>query len=245
LVTHGGVDYFERNILNIYDFLQGATVANNAHETLQNVVNQLSTIDPNNNVGFVGPMAYAFYKAIVNQVNATSMLLLLTAPKPPGITHAEFKALYNAYTERLSDANVGPKNESRRRINENTVSVEKVVVSELNKMIALCKQMVECAAELEEYYASKITNVIPSSIPGSDKPFLRKDGTPRRQLDLPSAANQPFPEKRELVGESRLYESILLDLMKASAKKQRAAQQPKKIKLTKRQLQELLRRQLK
>ena len=49
----------------------------------------------------------------------------------------------------------------------------------------------------------------------------------------------------KLKKESRLYESILLDLMEASAKKQRAANQPKKLKLTKRQLQELMRRQLK
>ena len=49
----------------------------------------------------------------------------------------------------------------------------------------------------------------------------------------------------DAVDESRLYESILLDLMEASAKKQRSANKPKKIKLTKRQLQELMRRQLK
>jgi len=105
-------------------------------------------------------------------------------------------------------------------------------------MIALCKQMVECAAELEEYYASKITNVgIPSSIP--DKSFLRS------QSNLPAAANQPFPREKEAVAESSLYESILHDLIGASAKKQRAANQPKKIKLTRRQLQELMRRQLK
>ena len=47
------------------------------------------------------------------------------------------------------------------------------------------------------------------------------------------------------IGSNKLYESILLDLMEASAKKQRAASQPKKLKLTKRQLQELMRRQLK
>ena len=45
--------------------------------------------------------------------------------------------------------------------------------------------------------------------------------------------------------ESRLYESILLDLMETSEKKQREAQQQKKIKLTKRQLKSLIRRQLK
>ena len=49
----------------------------------------------------------------------------------------------------------------------------------------------------------------------------------------------------QVAAESRLYESILLDLMKASAKKKRVTQQPKKIKITKRQLQELMRRQLK
>lgn len=49
----------------------------------------------------------------------------------------------------------------------------------------------------------------------------------------------------ELRKESRLYESILLDLMEASAKKQRASQQPKKIKITKRQLNRLLEMSLK
>ena len=111
-----------------------------------------------------------------------------------------------------------------------------VVVRELNKLLTLCSKLSELVSDLEGYYQSKITNVIPSSIP--DKSFLR-------QSNLPAAANQPFPEERELVGESRLYESILLDLMEASAKKQRATNQPKKIKLTKRQLQELMRRQLK
>jgi hypothetical protein len=63
---------------------------------------------------------------------------------------------------------------------------------------------------------------------------------------IPAPANQPFPEEEiEMVAESRLYEAILTDLMTASAKKQRAASQPKKLKLTKRQLQELMRRQLK
>ena len=50
---------------------------------------------------------------------------------------------------------------------------------------------------------------------------------------------------RPSIGSNKLYESILLDLMEATAKKQRAANQPKKLKLTKRQLQELMRRQLK
>ena len=45
--------------------------------------------------------------------------------------------------------------------------------------------------------------------------------------------------------EARTYESILHDLMEAAAKKKRIAQQPKKIKITKRQLQELMRRQIK
>ncbi len=59
--------------------------------------------------------------------------------------------------------------------------------------------------------------------------------------ELPAPVNQPFPaEKREMVAESRLYESILRDLMEATAKKQRAAKQPKKIKLTKRQLGAML-----
>jgi len=48
-----------------------------------------------------------------------------------------------------------------------------------------------------------------------------------------------------MIAESRLYESILTDLMEASAKKQRAAQQPKKIKITKRQLNRLLEASLK
>jgi len=48
-----------------------------------------------------------------------------------------------------------------------------------------------------------------------------------------------------LISQSQLYESIILDLMKVSAKKQRAANQPKKIKLTKGRLQDLLKRQLK
>ena len=63
--------------------------------------------------------------------------------------------------------------------------------------------------------------------------------------ELQSPASQPFPEPALAVAESRLYESILHDLMEASSKKQRAANQPKKLKLTKRQLQELMRRQLK
>jgi len=57
-----------------------------------------------------------------------------------------------------------------------------------------------------------------------------------------TSANQPFPEEElEMVAESRLYEAILTDLMEVSAKKQRAANQPKKIKLTKRSLNRLLR----
>lgn len=57
----------------------------------------------------------------------------------------------------------------------------------------------------------------------------------------PAPANQPFPEEELMVAESRLYESILLDLMETSSKKQRAANQPKKLKLTKRRLNRLLR----
>ena len=48
-----------------------------------------------------------------------------------------------------------------------------------------------------------------------------------------------------IAAESRLYESILIDLMKVSGKKTRVKKQPKKIKLSRRQLQELLRRQFK
>ena len=69
---------------------------------------------------------------------------------------------------------------------------------------------------------------------------------PNESIDYDISANQPFPEEElEMVAESRLYEAILTDLMTASAKKQRAASQPKKLKMTKRQLQELMRRQLK
>ena len=60
-----------------------------------------------------------------------------------------------------------------------------------------------------------------------------------------SASIENLNSNDEIKKESRLYESILFDLMEASAKKQRIAQQIKKIKITKRQLQELMRRQLK
>ena len=53
------------------------------------------------------------------------------------------------------------------------------------------------------------------------------------------------PQQLATLREQKLYESILLDLMEASAKKQRAAQQPKKIKITKRQLNRLLEASLK
>ena len=45
--------------------------------------------------------------------------------------------------------------------------------------------------------------------------------------------------------DKRLYESVLLDLMEAATKKQRAAQRPKKIKITKRQLRHLIEKQTK
>jgi hypothetical protein len=54
-------------------------------------------------------------------------------------------------------------------------------------------------------------------------------------------ANQPFPEPALAVAESRLYESILQDLIAVSAKNQRVANQPKKIKITKQKLNRLLR----
>jgi len=72
-----------------------------------------------------------------------------------------------------------------------------------------------------------------------DKPGIN---VPDQQSpELPAPANQPFPEEElEMVAESRLYEAILTDLMEASSKKQRAANQPKKLKLTKRRLNRLL-----
>ena len=57
--------------------------------------------------------------------------------------------------------------------------------------------------------------------------------------------NEPPTIQNLETNESRLYESIINDLIEASAKKKRVAQQPKKIKLTRRQLQKLMHRQLK
>ena len=48
------------------------------------------------------------------------------------------------------------------------------------------------------------------------------------------------PEFYEIYSEHKLYTNIIQDIMEASAKKQRTAQQPKKIKITKRQLNTML-----
>ena len=55
-----------------------------------------------------------------------------------------------------------------------------------------------------------------------------------------SNRNSELQMQSQVAVESRLYESILHDLMEAAAKKQRAAQRPKKIKITKRQLRAML-----
>jgi hypothetical protein len=69
-----------------------------------------------------------------------------------------------------------------------------------------------------------------------------------KSRELESAISKPSrlvtakPVEKTLVAveESNLYESILLDLMEASAKKQKSQQKPKKISLTRRQLREIL-----
>ena len=93
------------DVQNLYGFLDSSTVPNDVYQTLTNIVVKLRRVgigpQPTH---FRGPMARAFYNALIDNVNLTLTLLLMSRPKPPGITYDQFEDNYIAFSSRVRNA---------------------------------------------------------------------------------------------------------------------------------------------